>query len=92
MGVSVSQREFGRQVKRSHTWVQNQIKAGKIPQNADGTIPLQEGLEAFSRYLEENGQAEPLPEGAEAFEAPEDAGAVAGRCGRKPVLRCMSAA
>ena len=33
-----------------------------------------------------------FPEGAEAFEAPEDAGAVAGRCGRNPVLRCMSAA
>lgn len=68
MATSVSQREFGRQVKRSHTWVQNQIKAGKIPQNADGTIPLQEGLEAFARYLDETGQSEPLPEGAEALE------------------------
>ena len=48
MGVSI--REFGRQVGVSHVTVQKLIKAGALPQNSDGTIPLEKGLKAYRAY------------------------------------------
>lgn len=45
-GVSV--RAFAQQVGRSHVAILKRIKAGDIPRNADGTIPLAEGLKAFA--------------------------------------------
>ena len=47
-GVSV--RAFAQQVGRSHVSILNRIKAGDIPRNADGTIPLAEGLKAFAAF------------------------------------------
>lgn len=62
MSTVVSIREFARQVKRSHTWVRTQIKEGKMP-TCEGGIPLEEGLEAFNRYLDETGQEEQIGDG-----------------------------
>ena len=50
MGVSI--REFGRQVGVSHVTVQKLIKAGTLPQDSDGTIPLEKGLQAYRAYKE----------------------------------------
>lgn len=47
-GVSV--RAFAQQVGRSHVAILQRIKAGDIPRNADGTIPLAEGLKAFAAF------------------------------------------
>ena len=47
-GVSV--RAFAQQVGRSHVAILKRIKAGDIPRNADGTIPLAEGLKAFAAF------------------------------------------
>lgn len=46
-GESIGVREFARQVGCSHVLIINLIKAGKMPQNKDGTIPLDEGLVAY---------------------------------------------
>ena len=60
--TTVSIREFARQVGRSHTWVRTQIKAGKMP-TVEGGIPLEAGLEAFNRYLDENSLEEHIDDG-----------------------------
>ena len=39
-GESIGVREFARQVGCSHVNILNLIKAGRMPQNKDGTIPL----------------------------------------------------
>lgn len=46
-GESIGVREFARQVGCSHVLILNLIKAGKMPQNKDGSIPLEEGLIAY---------------------------------------------
>lgn len=46
-GESIGVREFARQVGCSHVLILNLIKAGKMPQNKDGTIPLDAGLVAY---------------------------------------------
>lgn len=63
--AEVSVREFGRRVGRSHVWVLGQIKAGKIPRNENGKIPLDEGLAAFEEYKREKGIEDELPPGAD---------------------------
>lgn len=47
-GVSV--RAFAQHVGRSHVAILKRIKAGDIPRNADGTIPLADGLKAFAEF------------------------------------------
>lgn len=48
MGESfVSQRQFATHIGRSHVWVSKLVKAGKIPVNDKGRIPLSEGLRAY---------------------------------------------
>ena len=47
-GVSV--RAFAQHVGRSHVAILKRIKAGDIPRNADGTIPLAAGLKAFADF------------------------------------------
>jgi phage terminase Nu1 subunit (DNA packaging protein) len=46
-GESIGVREFARQVGCSHVLILNLIKAGKMPQNDDGSIPLDAGLIAY---------------------------------------------
>lgn len=46
-GESIGVREFARQVGCSHVLILNLIKAGKMPQNKDGSIPLDAGLIAY---------------------------------------------
>ena len=46
-GESIGVREFARQVGCSHVLIINLIKAGKMPQNKDGSIPLDDGLIAY---------------------------------------------
>lgn len=46
-GESIGVREFARQVGCSHVLILNLIKSGKMPQNKDGSIPLDEGLIAY---------------------------------------------
>lgn len=46
-GESIGVREFARQVGCSHVLIINLIKAGKMPQNKDGSIPLDAGLIAY---------------------------------------------
>lgn len=58
-------REFARIVRRSHPWVLQQIKQGKIPRNENGKIPLKEGIEAFNRYAEEKGILNAIPDGVD---------------------------
>lgn len=47
-GVGV--REFAKAIGKSHVWVMKLLKAGAIPRNDDGTIPMKAGLEAYERY------------------------------------------
>lgn len=44
---SIGVRELARQVGCSHVLILNLIKAGKMPQNEDGSIPLEAGLIAY---------------------------------------------
>lgn len=44
---AVSQREFAKQIGRSHVWVSKLVKAGKLPTDASGKILLQAGLKAY---------------------------------------------
>lgn len=46
-GESIGVRELARQVGCSHVLILNLIKAGKMPQNKDGSIPLDAGLIAY---------------------------------------------
>lgn len=48
MSEGVSVREFAKQVGLSHVRVLQLAKAGAIPRNADGSIPLAEGMEAYN--------------------------------------------
>lgn len=48
MTQAVSQREFAKQIGRSHVWVNKLVKAGKIPVDAKGKIPLDAGLAAYA--------------------------------------------
>lgn len=50
MGNSVSLSEFAGQIGRSKGLVSRMVKNGIIPRNADGSIPLKEGLKAFDEY------------------------------------------
>lgn len=50
MGEGVSVRAFAKQVGLSHVRIGQLIAAGKIPQNADGTIPLADGLNAYNAF------------------------------------------
>lgn len=48
----VSAREFSKKLeelgyKRSNVWISKMVKAGKLPSDSTGKIPLEEGLEAF---------------------------------------------
>ena len=47
--LAVGIREFGRMVGRSHVWVLNQCKAGKLPRDANGQIPVGKGIEACKK-------------------------------------------
>lgn len=47
MSDYVSQREFAKQVGRSHVWVNRLVKDGRLPTDAKGRIPLKAGLAAF---------------------------------------------
>lgn len=51
MGDGVSVREFARQIGKSHVLVLNLIKSGVLPRNDDGTIPLEEGFNAYKTYM-----------------------------------------
>ncbi len=62
-------REFARMVRRSHPWVLQQTKLGKIPRNENGKIPLNAGIEAFNRYAEEKGILNTVPDGVDLNEA-----------------------
>lgn len=55
---SIGVREFARQVGCSHVLILNLIKAGKMPQNKDGTVPLEEGLIAFENRKKKKAPAE----------------------------------
>ena len=55
-GESIGVRELARQVGCSHVLILNLIKAGKMPQNKDGSIPLDAGLIA---YENRNNKKEP---------------------------------
>ncbi len=51
---SVSMREFGRQIGRSHVWVQEQVKAGVLPCEGEGRnkrIPIEAGFEAVKKLV-----------------------------------------
>lgn len=50
-GVSV--RAFAREIGKTHAWVLRLIKAGIVPRNEDGTIPLARGLEAYNAHQAE---------------------------------------
>ena len=60
---SVSMREFGRQIGRSHVWVQEKVKEGSLPVVTIGKskkIPIEAGFEAVKKLIKEkedsNGQ------------------------------------
>lgn len=60
---SISMREFGRQIGRSHVWVQNKVNEGLIPVVTVGKskkIPIEAGFEAVKKLIkdkeDENGQ------------------------------------
>ena len=44
---AVSQREFAKEIGRSHVWVSKLVKSGKLPTNDKGKILLEEGLKAY---------------------------------------------
>ena len=46
-GELLSQRQFAQRIGRSNVWVSKLVKAGKIPTDASGKIPLAEGLAAY---------------------------------------------
>lgn len=46
MSQLLSQRQFAKEIGRSHVWVKKLVDQGKIP-TVDGKIPLQEGLKAY---------------------------------------------
>lgn len=52
MTQSVSQREFAKQIGRSNVWVSKLVKAGKLPVDAKGKIPLEAGLAAYTASQE----------------------------------------
>lgn len=47
MSEKVSQREFARRVGRSHAWINELVRNGRIPADSRGRISFAEGLEAF---------------------------------------------
>mgnify|MGYP005813316233 CR=1 FL=1 len=47
MSGSVSQRKFAEHIGRSNVWVSKLVKAGRLPVDADGKIPLADGLAAY---------------------------------------------
>lgn len=47
MSKVVSQRAFAKEIGRSHVWVSKLVKAGKIPTDDKGKIPLEKGLAAY---------------------------------------------
>ncbi len=51
MSDGVSRREFAKHIGRSHVWVMQLIKEGHLPQNEDGTIPLEAGLNAYEAFM-----------------------------------------
>lgn len=58
MADGVSVREFAKQIGKSHVWVLKLLKAGKLPRNSDGTIPLEAGLNTYNQM---NGEAPGSP-------------------------------
>lgn len=46
---TVSIREFARLCGKNHTWVRRRIKDGTLPVADDGTVPVEEGLDAFKK-------------------------------------------
>lgn len=46
MSKLLSQREFAKEIGRSHVWVSKLVKSGKLPV-IDGKIPLEAGLKAY---------------------------------------------
>lgn len=47
--TAVSQREFAKQIGRSHVWVSKLVKAGKLPTDESGKILLEAGLKAYEQ-------------------------------------------
>ena len=47
MSRLLSQREFAKEIGRSHVWVSKLVKSGKLP-TKDGKIPLEAGLQAYN--------------------------------------------
>lgn len=61
--ASVGVREFARQIGKSHTWVYKLIKAGKLPRNEDGTLPVNEAFAAYDKLTRgTESQPEELPD------------------------------
>lgn len=47
MGQLVSQRQFAKEVGRSHVWVSRLVKDGRLPADENGKIDLAEGKKAY---------------------------------------------
>ena len=48
---TVSIREFARLCGKNHTWVRRRIKDGTLPVADDGTVPVEDGLDAFKKLV-----------------------------------------
>lgn len=51
--VSISVRAFAREVGKSHVWILKMLKAGRLPRNEDGTLPLKKALEVYNTLQDE---------------------------------------
>ncbi len=48
---TISIRGFARLCGKNHTWVRRRIKDGTLPVADDGTVPVEEGLDAFKKMV-----------------------------------------
>lgn len=51
MSDSVSVKEFSRLIGRSHVSVYKFLNQGRLPRNPDGSIPIEEGMAAYSAIM-----------------------------------------
>ena len=51
MSDSVGVKEFARLIGRSHVSVYKFLKQGRLPRNPDGSIPIEEGMAAYSAIM-----------------------------------------
>lgn len=75
MSDGVSVRAFAKQVGVSHVRIGELVKAGRIPQNADGSIPLAQGLKVYGemKTAPRNKGGRPRKDGKPPKGAPEKA-------------------